>query len=253
MEYQPASLKQRRAFEFETLSYQGCGSVEAYACKFVELCDYAPSLVATEEQKVQRFIRGLPASIRRVLASQDILTFASTVDKARVVEDIDKGCDRGMLEGSNKRTRSCGSSVPQRQRGGETQRRPQMSSLQGISSEGLSISSLVYYTCHQPGHTVQNCPQAICFQCQQTGHIARDCSQTTISRTCTFCGKTGHTIDYCWSKKDQGRGQTERDREQPVRRDTRGGRRGRGGRGRGRVGQGQTTATPTPPEPRAQV
>ena len=53
-------MRERKAFDFETLTCAECGSVEAYVQKFVELCPYAPALVATDRQKACRFIKGLP-------------------------------------------------------------------------------------------------------------------------------------------------------------------------------------------------
>ena len=47
-EYYLESLREGRAFEFESLTCISCGSVDAYAQKFVELCVYAPSLVAID-------------------------------------------------------------------------------------------------------------------------------------------------------------------------------------------------------------
>ena len=47
VEYQPNSLKERRTFKFEDLTYASCGSVDAYARRFIELSGYAPALVAT--------------------------------------------------------------------------------------------------------------------------------------------------------------------------------------------------------------
>ena len=52
-EYHLESLREWRAIEFETLTCVSCGSMDAYALKFVELCGYAPSLVATDRLRVR--------------------------------------------------------------------------------------------------------------------------------------------------------------------------------------------------------
>ena len=62
-EYHPESLREQKAFEFESLTCASCGSVEAYAQKFVKLCIYAPTLVATERLRVRQFMRGLPTDM----------------------------------------------------------------------------------------------------------------------------------------------------------------------------------------------
>ena len=79
-EYRPDSLCQRKAFEFETLTCEACGTVNDYARKFIELCGYAPSLVDTDAKKAQRFVRGLPIHMQRILLVQNQMTFADTVD-----------------------------------------------------------------------------------------------------------------------------------------------------------------------------
>ena len=75
-EYQPDSLRHRRAFEFEDLTCTACGSVDAYARRFVQLSAYAPSLVATDAEKARRFIRGLPTPMQRILVGHPDLTYA---------------------------------------------------------------------------------------------------------------------------------------------------------------------------------
>ena len=79
-EYQPECLRERRAYEFKSLTCVACGSVDAYAQRFMDLCDYAPALVATDRLKARRFVKGLPEHMRRVLTSHIHLTFAETMD-----------------------------------------------------------------------------------------------------------------------------------------------------------------------------
>ena len=89
-EYRPDSLCQRRAFEFEMLTCETCGTVDEYARKFMELYEYAPSLVDTDAKKVQRFVRGLPTHMRRVLIVHNHITFAEVVDRVRQMEGLDE-------------------------------------------------------------------------------------------------------------------------------------------------------------------
>ena len=52
-EYQSETLRERRVFEFEALTCVSCGSVDVYAQRFIGLCRYTPTLVATDRQKVR--------------------------------------------------------------------------------------------------------------------------------------------------------------------------------------------------------
>ena len=88
-EYHPESLRERRAIEFEALSCAACGSVDAYTQKVVELCVYAPSLIATERLRVQRFLRGLPPGMQKILLVQGQLSFTAAVDRAWQFERLD--------------------------------------------------------------------------------------------------------------------------------------------------------------------
>ena len=81
-EYLPESLRLRKAFEFKSLTCEACGSVDAYARRFIKLCGHAPTLVATDEQKVGKFMWGLPASMQKALIGFPLLTFGEMVDKA---------------------------------------------------------------------------------------------------------------------------------------------------------------------------
>ena len=105
-EFQPESLRVRRAFEFEALTYDSCGSIDAYARRFMELCKYAPTLVSTDALKVQRFVRGLPWSMQELLVSQLDLPFSSVVDRARHLEDIRRARDGDLMGEVGKKART---------------------------------------------------------------------------------------------------------------------------------------------------
>ena len=77
------------AYEFERLSQAGCGSVDDYANRFLELSAYVVGLVDTEKRKVDRFIHGLQPQIRRVLVGQTHASLTEAIDKARRIELTD--------------------------------------------------------------------------------------------------------------------------------------------------------------------
>ena len=81
-EYQPDSLRERWAFEFEGLTCLSCGSVDAYTHRFIELYGYAPTLVAIDRQKARRFVWGIPMSIQKKLLRHLDLTFTEAIDQA---------------------------------------------------------------------------------------------------------------------------------------------------------------------------
>jgi hypothetical protein len=66
-------------------------SVEQYAARFNELSRYAPTLVATEEAKVHRFLYGLIPRVRDKVICLDIKEFLKMVDKATLAEKSIKG------------------------------------------------------------------------------------------------------------------------------------------------------------------
>ena len=80
------TTRMSRAYEFERLTHAACGSVEEYASKFMELSVYAPGLIATEKQKVDRFLYGLRKDIRRAVVGQRCASLTEAIDIASRVE-----------------------------------------------------------------------------------------------------------------------------------------------------------------------
>ena len=106
LEFLPDSLREERAYEFEDLTCDSCGSVDMYVRKFMELCTYAPPLVSTDQQKARRFMRGLPMSMQEALVSQYNASFAEVVDQARRLEKMRGGVSGGATVESNKKART---------------------------------------------------------------------------------------------------------------------------------------------------
>ena len=80
--YFPKFERQNLRSKFERL-VQGSNSVEKYRQEFNDLSRYAPSLVATEEEKCIRFEAGLKIQIRMGLASVRFAKLRDLVDAAK--------------------------------------------------------------------------------------------------------------------------------------------------------------------------
>ena len=85
-EFLPDSVRQAQAYEFERMTYAGCGSVDEYASRFLNLSVYAPGLVTTEQQKIDRFIYGLPTSMHNIIVGQIFPSLTDVIDRARRIE-----------------------------------------------------------------------------------------------------------------------------------------------------------------------
>ena len=88
-EFLPETVRISRAYEFEWLTQAGCGSIDEYANRFLELSAYASGLVDTERRKVDRFVYGLQPQIRRVMVGQTHVSLTEAIDKARRIELMD--------------------------------------------------------------------------------------------------------------------------------------------------------------------
>lgn len=57
--------------------------------------------------------------------------------------------------------------------------------------------------CAQMGHKTENCPHKIvCLICQAFGHAAAFCPSRNQKNICHWCGKEGHTLNQCFSLKN---------------------------------------------------
>ena len=86
-EFLPESVRQKRAYEFERLTYVACGTIDEYVSRFLELSMYAPGLVATEQQRIDRFIYGLPTDIHNNLVGQPHVSLTDVIARARRIEE----------------------------------------------------------------------------------------------------------------------------------------------------------------------
>ena len=84
-EFCPPAFVETKRLEFETLT-QGSMTVFEYECRFRELLDFYPNLVADEVSKKRRFLDGLSEPIALSLSSSDHPTYQSMRDTALKVE-----------------------------------------------------------------------------------------------------------------------------------------------------------------------
>lgn len=77
---------QMKKNEFIALK-QGHTSVNEYLTKFNQLAHYAPSDVADEEEKIDRFVKGMSEDMRVQLILHDFPSFHQLVNKALILEN----------------------------------------------------------------------------------------------------------------------------------------------------------------------
>lgn len=83
--------------DFQVL-IQGKSTVSEYAEEFERLARYAPELVRTEMQRVQRFVYGLNSRIRRNLgADMEKEKFETAVERALQAEMDERGIDEEQM------------------------------------------------------------------------------------------------------------------------------------------------------------
>ena len=83
--YFPISIHEKKRKEFFYLT-QGNYTVMEYDREFTQLSCFARSLVATEKDRVERFVNGLRMSLQKDLALCELSSHAEALDKALKAE-----------------------------------------------------------------------------------------------------------------------------------------------------------------------
>ena len=95
----PSVDRDKKELEFLSLE-QNVMTVAQYVAKFTALSRYCTHLVATEERKSTRFVRGLKTAIRTQLVAHKFQNFQDAVDRAYHVEhDIEE--HKSRVEGTS--------------------------------------------------------------------------------------------------------------------------------------------------------
>ncbi|XP_071924777.1 uncharacterized protein [Coffea arabica] len=83
--YLPPIVQEKREDDFIKL-HQGTLNVSEYETQFSKLSKFVPKLIAMEQRKVRRFVRGLNVEIQETLAAAQINTFTEVLEKTQRIE-----------------------------------------------------------------------------------------------------------------------------------------------------------------------
>ena len=78
--FQPISVQDAKAHEFEALVQTFSMFVFEYNICFTRLSCYTPNLVSTEEMKVKRFVKGLIEPLFRAVAPQKFTSYSLVME-----------------------------------------------------------------------------------------------------------------------------------------------------------------------------
>ena len=158
--YFPISVHERKRKEFLYLT-QDTKSVMEYDKEFTKLSRFARSLVATEKDRVERFVNGLKMSLQKDLAMCELHSHAEALDKALKVEWVREQMNSDPKK-DNKRQ------APPKE--GQEKKKGKWEKDQ--KSE---------VRCERCGrnHDVKDChwTTGACFRCGDKGHKIADCPQ----------------------------------------------------------------------------
>ncbi|XP_057811494.1 uncharacterized protein LOC131025719 [Salvia miltiorrhiza] len=169
-QYFPRSYRNQKEVEFLDLK-QGELSITDYERKFNQLSRYATRLVNTNDQKADRFLRGLRPEIRGILAAQGIEDYALAVRRAQEVEaglEMDKLPRKNMVRNEKRKWEDSNDGEKDMQnkkervenKSNEAPQRtyPQCPECNKYHLGKCMIRSGVCYFCHKPGHIAPYCP-----------------------------------------------------------------------------------------------
>ncbi|XP_066167819.1 uncharacterized protein [Oryza sativa Japonica Group] len=171
----PAAVMRMKKNEFRRL-WQGNTTVQEYLNRFTQLARYATRDLADEEEKIDKFIKGLNDELRGPMIRQDHDSFQSLINKVVRLEN-----DRKVVEHNRKRRLTMNrppQTAPQRPKGTTSSAwRPTV-----VTTSRPTASS----NFHRPV-TIQNRAPApnqattgsvrpeSCFNCGEYGHFANKC------------------------------------------------------------------------------
>ncbi|KAK8949163.1 hypothetical protein KSP39_PZI006059 [Platanthera zijinensis] len=155
-------------------------TINEYEIEFSNLSRFAPSLVATEEDRAKRFLGGLRSDVQQLAVAHGAVTYAGVVEAALKVEAIETAKNRGQLVRNEKRKTA-----------------EEKNSLVLGAASGKK-SKMVCSFCGQSGHTVERCYKGAKAQKKEHVHAIQGAPRRDVP--CPICKRPGHDAAQCWSK-----------------------------------------------------
>ena len=135
-----------------------------YDREFTKLSRFARSLVATEKDKVERFVNGLKISLQKDLALCELPSYAEALDRALKAKWIREQMNSDKKFRDKKQTQ-------------------QESCQEDKKEEWLNKRNRKNGKCERCGrdHEIRDCPQltGACFRSGEKGHLIANCPQMT--------------------------------------------------------------------------
>ena len=212
--YCPRTEVMKLEAEFWNLKVQGT-DMAAYNQRFQELALLCPEMVPTETRLLERYIGGLPVTIKGNVTTAKATDLHEAMEVAnqlmdQLVEDMQMGATDNKRKwedysGNNNNSNTMFSNKKQ----------------EGVKVYAVETAGKKTYAGKHPLcnrcklHHSGPCTVK-CNNCQKIGHMARDCRSKTVARahttpennrkaevTCYGCGKKGHYRNECREPKYQ--------------------------------------------------
>ncbi|GAV73930.1 hypothetical protein CFOL_v3_17414 [Cephalotus follicularis] len=173
--------------------------VAQYEHKFLELSHYAPTLVADQEERCQRFLDGLRPEIRHSVATIEWNVFGNLVELAMRVElsinEQRSRQDRGQKRSTSNLEVEESSSKNQRTRGPSSASGPVGKGTWGGSPQQWTQAPVPSFS-HRALEMESTATFSSPSRCQQCGrhHVGEYGVET---RSCYHCGQTRHLRNRC--------------------------------------------------------
>ena len=172
-------------------------TVAEYGLKFTQLSVYAASLVATEEEKCQKFEEGLNWDIRNRLTPYDLEGFSRLMSAAiRAKKMVNER--KAFFAARGESSKKSGKRKEQSDSSSASKKRDNRGGSDGFRKEGTRSSS-------QSGQGQSTDQRS---QCQTCGKFhSGECRRMTGA--CFRCGDRGHQIRDCPMRSDMSRAGSE--------------------------------------------